>query len=103
MKKIMMLFMVFFVSVSFARADDDGGQWILLGADAAVAGLTVFALAEQINAAEEYIKADAAFRIAIDCNPKNPVLWNSFGEANYKAGRIHSADAGFAKVLELDP
>ncbi|MFP4467183.1 MAG: hypothetical protein ACLFP1_09035 [Candidatus Goldiibacteriota bacterium] len=59
--------------------------------------------AKEYLQAEEYVKADAAYRRAIDCDPENPALWNAFGEANYKAGRIHSADAGFTRAVELDP
>jgi tetratricopeptide (TPR) repeat protein len=52
---------------------------------------------------ENYIESDELYRQAIDCDPKNPQIWNAFGEMNYEAGSINTADVAFTEALDLDP
>ena len=64
---------------------------------------TLAAKAAEQWKAENYIKADELYRQAIDCDPKNPQIWNDFGEMNYEAGSIESADSAFTEALDLNP
>ncbi len=52
---------------------------------------------------EQYVEADSLYRLALDCAPKAPEVWNNFGTANYKAGRLETADCAFVEAIELDP
>jgi len=59
--------------------------------------------AAELWKSENYIESDKLFRQAVDCDPKDPQVWNDFGEMNYEAGSINPADSAFSEALRLDP
>jgi hypothetical protein len=66
MKKNIIVFLIIFLSVSAAFCAEENRfppEWALLGVDAAIAGLTIYALLDQISAAEAYNKLGASGEI----------------------------------------
>lgn len=62
-----------------------------------------FYLAESLLIASEFIRAEAAYRIALDADPKSAASELGLAHAIAKQNRLTEAEPHFRKAAELDP